>query len=239
MRAGFRLGCRHAIIVGVMKKSLFTLLACAVLAACSSSAGKPQHFLGLQIIQTPEFNAVEPTQSTTANDLKIDICFRDSDEGEPRCYRNVKTYDVLRIRTESDKLALTSITLLGEKPYGDKNYYYAWSRQQLPWTTLNTTTDRVFLGRLQIAFGPRRGESYPPLGVAIYCDPKLHKTIEDKEKAAVPQHCLNIGSVKMIGDNLAESTMKPMPPKATYRPFGRDPDVPFGELPTGTPVYHD
>ncbi|PZP83452.1 MAG: hypothetical protein DI582_10985 [Azospirillum brasilense] len=222
-----------------MKKSLITLLACATLSACSSDAGKPQYLLGLQIIQTPAFNAVEPTQSATAHNLKIDICFRDNEEGEPLCYRNVKTYDVLRIRTESDKLALASITLLGEKPYGDKNYYYAWSRQQLPWTTLSAPADRVFLGRLQIAFGPRQGDDYPPLGVAAYCDPKLHKTIEDQEKATVPQNCLNIGSVEKISDNLAESTMKPMPPKVTYRPFGRDPDVPFGELPADAPRYHE
>jgi hypothetical protein len=220
-----------------MWRSLSLSAMTVMLVACAGRMDGPQYFAGIQILETGK---TAQNEVSLAEDLKIDLCFKTSEKKEPICYRGITNQATLRIPAKDGRLALSSITLLGEKPYGDKNYYYEWQPKHLAWLELNQPADRVFVGKIFAVFGPRKDEAYPELGIAVLCSNEIAKAIEAKELSPVLSQCLKIGSVNM-GNPGADGGMTTlsMPPKIMYRPFGRDPDVPYGELSSDIKQYHD
>lgn len=220
-----------------MCRALLLLAMASVLSACAGHMDGSKYFAGIQILETGK---TAQNELSLAEDLKIDLCFKTSEKEKPICYSGISNKGTLRMPAKGNRLALTSITLLGEKPYGDKNYYYEWQPKHLVWLELKKPADRIFIGKIFAVFGPRKGEAYPELGIAVLCSDEMSKAIAAKEASPVVTQCLKIGSVDMgnPGANGGMTTMS-MPPKMMYRPFGRDPDVPYGELSPDTKQYHD
>ena len=216
------------------KKKQLCILPLLLIAACSSSGGKKELLTGV-FFQQLEQGSYQTLKNS--KDIKIELCFKNAKD-DPICFKNVSSGTPLRITTSSKSIALSSITLLDEKPYGDKNFYYSFQQKQLKPITIPTTTDakKIYIGTIFISIiKAKNPENYPHVGIAIDCTEDTFKKQPELVKGAI-FNCLAIGSLKRDADK-ATATSENMPPKPMYRPFGRDPDVPFGEIPESMSLH--
>lgn len=203
-------------------KQLRFLLPCLLLPACAPNHST-NYIANLNIAGTLQKDGMVSTP-VMRGDVRMDVCFK-NERQEDLCMRNVGNGQRIRIDMESTRLALSSITLLGEKPYGDKNYYYAFLPEQYRWIIQAEPKQNVYIGTLLVQIDTVAGsDAYPGLGVASTCNSAHLDALKDKFVYVTP-NCLQIGSIDIVSGN---ALLQVMPPAAMYRPFGRDPDVPFG-----------
>lgn len=140
-------------------------------------------------------------------DQRVNVCFASEGAKTPACIDNVKSGQLLKIRSNARTFTLRSIEF-----FGDRNLSYAFKADAAPQIKIASNPNIIHTGIIMASLDISKDSEHPELVLYSNCNPKDLQTIQKKfPNLTVESHCFDFGATIGSGSAHPITLMTVMP----------------------------